>query len=251
MLGVRLARAAFAPATWPLPPRHATRFYSTPAEATAAEPTPEAATTTADTSQNTPEVKSGSGDKPKPPPLAPLLASSLHNNRKKIKKDSKGRRIVRPVPTDFGSAFTENMITINWNSVQGWTSPIVRPLHSLQLHPGASVLQYAFTCFEGMKAYKGQDGQVRLFRPELNAHRFLKSAQRLALPSFDPQELLKIIHRFVSLERHEVPETRGSSLYLRPVLFALSAPTIRPDSRLFRSRPLAPLCVLGQAAWAI
>ncbi|PHH58462.1 hypothetical protein CDD81_5754 [Ophiocordyceps australis] len=250
MLGGRLAKRAFAPAARPLHLRHATRFYSTPAEAPTAEPapkkkstkkkktkeikrtdeptaeptaepTPEATTTTAEPTpkkkstekKKTKEIKRT--DEPKAPP-APLDASL-------VLIDTRKKRTHHPRDLEFGSFCTDNMLSIKWHRNAGWYQPTIKPYRKILLQPAASVLQYAFTCFEGLKAYKGTDGRVRLFRPELNAQRFLKSAQRLGLPSFDPVEFLKLIHRLVSLEHGEVPEKRGSALYLRPVLFGTSS----------------------------
>lgn len=64
------------------------------------------------------------------------------------------------------------------------------------------MLHYGFECFEGMKAYRDAEGNVRLFRPELNLDRLNRSAARIALPTFDAGELLKLITRFVQLEEH-------------------------------------------------
>uniref|UniRef100_G1U0T4 Branched-chain-amino-acid aminotransferase, mitochondrial n=1 Tax=Oryctolagus cuniculus TaxID=9986 RepID=G1U0T4_RABIT len=72
--------------------------------------------------------------------------------------------------------------------------------------------------FEGMKAFKGKDQQVRLFRPWLNMERMLRSARRLCLPSFDKAELLECIRRLIRVDKDWVPEGSGTSLYVRPVL---------------------------------
>ncbi|KAM4825354.1 branched-chain-amino-acid aminotransferase, mitochondrial isoform 2-T2 [Thomomys bottae] len=72
--------------------------------------------------------------------------------------------------------------------------------------------------FEGMKAFKSQDQQVRLFRPWLNMDRMLRSAQRLCLPTFDKGELLECIRRLIEVDKDWVPEAVGTSLYVRPVL---------------------------------
>jgi branched-chain amino acid aminotransferase len=93
--------------------------------------------------------------------------------------------------------------------------------------PTASVLHYATECFEGMKAYRGHDGKLRLFRPERNCARMLKSATRIALPGFDPKELQKLIERFIAVDAPRwLPETeKGNFLYLRPTMIG-TAPAI-------------------------
>jgi branched-chain amino acid aminotransferase len=88
------------------------------------------------------------------------------------------------------------------------------------MHPAAQVLHYGMTCFEGMKAYKGADGLPRLFRPELNMARLARSARRLQLAPFDPQELLECIKSLIKVDSGWVPSKEGHSLYLRPFLFS-------------------------------
>ena len=86
--------------------------------------------------------------------------------------------------------------------------------------PTASVLHYATTCFEGMKLYRGHDGLLRLFRPRLNCKRMLDSSTRISLPAFDPEELLKLIKKLVSVDGEKwLPKNRpGTFLYLRPTM---------------------------------
>ena len=120
------------------------------------------------------------------------------------------------------------MLTVNWSAERGWGTPEIRPYGPLQLMPTASVLHYATECFEGMKAYRGHDGKLRLFRPEKNCARMLKSATRIALPGFDPKELQKLIERFVAIEGPRwIPDgengERGQFLYLRPTMIGTAA----------------------------
>jgi len=103
---------------------------------------------------------------------------------------------------------------------QGWTRPLVQPFGYIPMHPAAQVLHYGMTCFEGMKAYKGADGRPRLFRPELNMARLARSARRLQLAPFDPQELLECIKSLIKVDSGWVPTKEGHSLYLRPFLYS-------------------------------
>jgi branched-chain amino acid aminotransferase len=82
----------------------------------------------------------------------------------------------------FGKQFTDHMLTAEWTQQNGWARPLVGPFKHLEIHPAAKVLHYAIEIFEGMKAFKGVDGRVRLFRPNLNAIRMGKSANRIGLP---------------------------------------------------------------------
>lgn len=82
----------------------------------------------------------------------------------------------------FGHCYADHMVEIDWNIDQGWHRPVLSPLHHLNLHPGAKVLHYAIELFEGMKAYRGVDNKIRLFRPEMNMERMRRTAARSALP---------------------------------------------------------------------
>ncbi|CAG0915291.1 unnamed protein product [Notodromas monacha] len=123
---------------------------------------------------------------------------------------------------DFGSMFTDHMLTVQWSFGQSWGRPRIGPLKLLELHPAAKVLHYATSVFEGMKAFRGSDGRVRLFRPELNMERMLGSAERTCLPAFSKRELLACIKELLRVDRAWVPQEcdlgDGCSLYLRPTL---------------------------------
>lgn len=115
---------------------------------------------------------------------------------------------------------TDHMITVSWSASAGWSAPALKPYGPLSLMPTASVLHYATECFEGLKAYRGHDGALRLFRPDCNAARFLTSATRIALPAFPPTELEKLILALMAVDGPKwLPRDRpGSFLYLRPAL---------------------------------
>ncbi|KAK4121387.1 branched-chain amino acid aminotransferase II [Parathielavia appendiculata] len=115
---------------------------------------------------------------------------------------------------------TDHMITVPWKASSGWSAPELKPYGPLSLMPTASVLHYATECFEGLKAYRGHDGRLRLFRPDLNAKRMLMSTLRISLPGFDPAELEKLILALMAVDGPKwLPRTRpGSYLYLRPAV---------------------------------
>lgn len=121
-----------------------------------------------------------------------------------------------PAKLLFGQKFTDHMFTAEWTKDAGWGKPKVGPFKNLELHPAAKVLHYSIELFEGMKAYYGVDGKVRLFRPDLNALRMFKSANRSGLPSFDQQEFIKCLKKFVTIEKDWIPKSTAASLYLRP-----------------------------------
>jgi branched-chain amino acid aminotransferase len=124
-------------------------------------------------------------------------------------------------------ATTDHMLTVSWSAASGWAAPEIKPYGNFSLNPAASVLHYATECFEGMKAYRGYDGKLRIFRPERNCARMLKSATRISLPAFDPAELQTLVERFVAVDGPKwlpnTPEWRGKFLYLRPTMIATNA----------------------------
>jgi branched-chain amino acid aminotransferase len=82
----------------------------------------------------------------------------------------------------FGRHFTDNMVTIRWTEGRGWHDAQLQPYSALQLDPATMTLHYAQSIFEGLKAYRQQDGSIAAFRPDANARRFQRSARRLAMP---------------------------------------------------------------------
>ncbi|KAL3076088.1 hypothetical protein niasHT_034152 [Heterodera trifolii] len=123
-----------------------------------------------------------------------------------------------PGQLKFGQHFSDHMMEVDWSDANGWGKPLISPLHPLQLHPGAKALHYAIELFEGMKAYRGQDNHIRLFRPEKNIARMRRTAARLMLPDFDGNELLKIIDELVRIDQDWVPSSDEASLYIRPTM---------------------------------
>ena len=112
----------------------------------------------------------------------------------------------------------DHMLSIEWEHESGWQTPKISPYQNLSLDPATCVFHYAFECFEGMKAYRGNDGKIRLFRPDRNMVRLNRSAARIALPNFDSDALMQLIAKFVRVEERFIPTQRGCSLYLRPTL---------------------------------
>jgi len=123
----------------------------------------------------------------------------------------------------FGKAFTDHMVRATWTVDERWHDARVMPYGPLQLDPAAAVLHYAQEIFEGMKAYRHEDGSVWTFRPEANAARFNRSARRLALPELVEDDFIESLRALVSVDVDWVPDPGPSgekSLYLRPFMFA-------------------------------
>lgn len=97
------------------------------------------------------------------------------------------------------------MLSIEWTASDGWLPPRITPYQNLSLDPATCVFHYAFECFEGMKAYKTSNGEMRLFRPDKNMARLNKSSARIALPTVEPTSLIELISRFVAMEERFIP----------------------------------------------
>ncbi len=123
----------------------------------------------------------------------------------------------------FGGVFTDHMMLMDYETGKGWHNARIVPYGPIQLEPTAMVLHYSQTIFEGLKAYKTEDGQVLMFRPEQNFSRLNDSNDRLAIPPMDEEFLLKSLAELVSLEKDWIPTAEGASLYIRPTVIATEA----------------------------
>ncbi|MBK7721536.1 MAG: branched-chain amino acid aminotransferase [Austwickia sp.] len=125
----------------------------------------------------------------------------------------------------FGKQFTDHMALATWTDRDGWHDGRVVPYGPLSLDPATAVLHYAQEIFEGLKAYRHQDGSVWAFRPQANAQRMIRSAHRLALPPLPEEDFMASLTALVEVDRDWVPAygTGEMSLYLRPFMFASEA----------------------------
>ncbi|HTO38815.1 MAG TPA: branched-chain amino acid aminotransferase [Brumimicrobium sp.] len=144
----------------------------------------------------------------------------------------------------FGRVFTDHMLVMDF--VDGeWQTPELVPFGNITHHPALLAIHYGQAIFEGMKAYKMDNGTPVIFRPDMNAKRFRLSAQRLGMADI-PEELFEFcVEEFVSLERGWVPEGAGSSLYLRPFMYATDAYIGIKASETYRFMIIASPAVSG------
>ncbi len=129
--------------------------------------------------------------------------------------DERARRLDNP---PFGVHFTDHLVRASWRDGVGWTDRRVEPFGDLSIHPAATALNYGQQIFEGLKAYRWDDGSVALFRPEANASRFAASSRRMALPELSEADFVGSLEALLAVDRAWVPSAPDSSLYLRPVL---------------------------------
>ncbi len=124
----------------------------------------------------------------------------------------------------FGHIFTDHMLIMDYDADKGWHDCRIVPFGPIMMHPGSTILHYGAGAFEGMKAYRKEDGSCQLFRPGENAKRMEKSIDRLCLPHLDADTILDLIERFVEFEQDWVPNEKGTSLYIRPFEFGCDEP---------------------------
>ncbi|WP_347756469.1 branched-chain amino acid aminotransferase [Agrococcus sp. ProA11] len=120
----------------------------------------------------------------------------------------------------FGQFFTDHMVSIDWTLEDGWANARVEPYGPLQMDPASAVLHYGQEIFEGMKAYRRADGSVWTFRPDQNARRLQRSAERLALPQLPEDDFVEAVRQLVEVDEAWVPSGGENSLYLRPFMIA-------------------------------
>ncbi|MGP4059496.1 branched-chain amino acid aminotransferase [Halobacillus sp. H74] len=118
----------------------------------------------------------------------------------------------------FGRTFTDHMFVMDYEADKGWHEPRIVPYEPLTLDPASMIFHYGQTVFEGLKAYRADDGRVLLFRPEKNFERLNLSSDRLSIPPIDEQEVMGYLEELVRLEKDWVPAFEGTSLYIRPFI---------------------------------
>jgi len=125
-----------------------------------------------------------------------------------------------PNALGFGQLFTDHMFIMDYTEGQGWHSPRIVPYGPLPLDPSIMVVHYGQATFEGLKAYKTQDGHIQLFRPYSNMERMNISNERLCIPTLDVDFAVEAIKKLVEVDQDWIPEAEGTSLYIRPFIFA-------------------------------
>lgn len=120
----------------------------------------------------------------------------------------------------FGKIFTDHMYVMPYSPEQGWHDPVIEPYHSLELEPSAMVFHYGQEMFEGLKAYRAEDGRTLLFRPDKNIERANRSNRRLCIPEIPPEDFLNALKTLVDVEKDWIPTAPGTSLYIRPFVIA-------------------------------
>lgn len=119
----------------------------------------------------------------------------------------------------FGNTFTDHMMSCDYKDGE-WKNPVIKPYGPIELEPSARVFHYGQAIFEGMKAFKDDEDQVWLFRPDENMKRFNISSKRLAIPEFPEELFLEGLEHLLNLDRQWIQKGFGNSLYIRPFVIA-------------------------------
>jgi branched-chain amino acid aminotransferase len=138
-------------------------------------------------------------------------------NPSPIPASEREARIADPV---FGRVFTDHMALVRWSEAKGWHDAQITARRTLEVDPASAVLHYAQEIFEGLKAYRHENGSVALFRPEANAQRFRDSARRMAMPDLPDDLFIGSIEALVKADAAWFPQIPEGSLYLRPFMIA-------------------------------
>jgi len=133
----------------------------------------------------------------------------------------------------FGSTFTDHMLVCDFKEGQ-WQKPVIKPYEPFMIDPSAKVFHYGQAIFEGMKAYKGENNSVWLFRPDENLIRFNKSAVRMAMPEVPENIFIDGLKTILDIERDWVKKGLGNTLYIRPFMIAVGSGVIAQPSTQYR-----------------
>ncbi len=141
-------------------------------------------------------------------------------NIRVVKNNHPSQKPVADQSLSFGHIFTDHMFLMNYEEGRGWFDPRIVPFGDLSLSPAAMVLHYGQEMFEGMKAYPGKNGEAYLFRPDMNAKRSNSSCDRLCIPRIPEEDFVQAVEALVDVDRDWIPTAPGTSLYIRPFIFA-------------------------------
>ncbi|KAA8900651.1 aminotransferase [Sphaerosporella brunnea] len=149
-----------------------------------------------------------------------LALAELDSSKLKVTITNSPKPYYRPETSQWGraDATTDHWITVRWTDTVGWHAPELRPYTRMDLWPTASCLHYATECFEGLKAYRGYDGKIRLFRPSRNTARLLVSSTRISCPGFSPSAMEELIKALLSVDAEKWLPEPGTFIYIRPTM---------------------------------
>ncbi len=119
----------------------------------------------------------------------------------------------------FGKYFTDHMLEADYENGE-WKNVEIKPYQPLLMEPSVAALHYGQAIFEGIKAYKDQDGNVAIFRPHDNFKRFNISAERMQMPTVPEEIFMEGMRMLIDIDRNWIPSMKDHSLYIRPFMFS-------------------------------
>jgi branched-chain amino acid aminotransferase len=149
--------------------------------------------------------------------MSASLQITTHRSPRPVSPERRAEILADP---GFGRHFTDHMLTVTWTPDEGWHDAQIKAYGPFEVDPATAVLHYAQEIFEGMKAYRHDDGSIWSFRPDVNARRFARSARRMALPELPVDDFVAAVDALVQVDHEWVPGGGETSLYLRPFMFA-------------------------------
>ncbi len=157
----------------------------------------------------------------------PKTATTAHNEKETtstINIDAKPVEKSRVDEVDldnpgFGEVFSDHMLSVQYKD-GSWQQPEIKPYGTFEISPAMCSLHYGQAVFEGLKAFKNQDGSIKIFRPEQHHKRFNRSCQRLCIPEMSKEVFMEGLKQLIELDQQWVPQKQGNALYIRPFVFA-------------------------------
>ncbi len=134
------------------------------------------------------------------------------------------KKVELPENLVFGKTFTTHMFEMDYDIAKGgWVNPTIKEYSKFEISPACMTFHYAQSIFEGLKAYKHENGKIAMFRPEKNIERLNNSCRRMCIPEIDPDFLLNAMKELIKIDQEWIPTKPGYSLYIRPFIFANDA----------------------------
>jgi len=148
------------------------------------------------------------------------------------KLKEKREKVILPAQLGFGQIFTDHVFEMDFDETNGWHNPTIKATESHPMHPATMFIHYGQAVFEGLKAFKSEDGNVVIFRPERHLQRLNNSSRKICIPDIDVDFVLSAMKELVWIERDWIPTKKGESLYIRPFIYG-SDPFlgVKPSSR--------------------
>lgn len=155
-------------------------------------------------------------------------------NELKLKPDEKS--------LGFGESFSDHIFAMTYDEGRRWHDGVIQKYQNFSLDPAAMVLHYGQAIFEGLKAYRGKEDQIFLFRPQANFERMNDSAVRMCMPQVPVEDVLEALKALVKIDQEWVPRANGATLYIRPTMIATEpALGVRPAKQYLFFIILSPV----------